>query len=282
MKLLAIVSSFYPDIEELEKNTNSYLPCVDKLIVWENTPQEDSYIGQLLERFPSDKVAVQTTGKNEYLAEPFNRCFRYAQANGYTHVLTMDQDSRFTEGHFEKYLDLVSHYPPEKIAVFGPHTDQKSVASDIIREIDSVIMSGAIYPIETFWTLGGFDEQLVIDAVDTEYCMRARESSYHTIQIDSVFLEHHLGYRHKHWLGLTLVPYSAQRTYYYLRNTLWIWNVYPQYFPREYRKHFIKYRIIFRLLKIMFEKHSVKKVYSIFLGIKHYKLGRLGRYDNFQ
>ncbi len=78
MKILGVISSFYPDIIELERNINSFLPEIDHLILWENTPKEKSYIQQLIERLKSTKVEVRTTGENEYLAVPFNMCPQFA------------------------------------------------------------------------------------------------------------------------------------------------------------------------------------------------------------
>ena len=47
MKIVAVVSSFYPNIDELEVNINSYLPWVDRLIIWENSSRADSQVDSL-------------------------------------------------------------------------------------------------------------------------------------------------------------------------------------------------------------------------------------------
>ena len=93
-KLCAIVTSYYPSLEELEQNIRSYLSDVDKLIIWENTPKDESRIQELADKLNGEKVEVRTTGQNEFLAKPFNICIKWAKENNYTHFLTLDQDSR--------------------------------------------------------------------------------------------------------------------------------------------------------------------------------------------
>lgn len=280
IKVLGVVSSFYPKIDELESNISSFLPEIDHLIIWENTPKEKSNITTLVERLNNNKIEVRTTGQNEYLAIPFNLCVKWAKEKGFTHVLTMDQDSSFSLGHFKEFVKSIENYTKNKVAAFGPNSTSR-VQSTITGEVDHIFISGAIYPVNSFIKLNGFNEDLVIDAIDTEYCFRAKKNGYKIIVIANVNLEHQMGYRYKHWTGLTIVPYSAQRTYYYIRNSLWLWDKFPTYFERSYKKTFIKYRIIYRILKIYLEKDSSRKLLAIIFAIWHFKMKKLGRFDKF-
>jgi len=279
MKILGVITSFYPDINELERNINSFLPEIEHLIIWENTPKEKSYIQQLIEKLNSTKVEVRTTGENEYLAVPFNLCARFALENSFTHLLTMDQDSCFSKDQFTKYISEIEYFTSNKIAAFGPNSSSREQNENL--EVDHIFISGAIYPLDVFFELNGFNEELVIDAIDTDYCFRAKEKNYKIIVFPNVNLEHNMGYRYKHWTGLTLVPYSAQRTYYYIRNSLWLWKKFPQYYTKEYRKSFIKFKVVYRTLKLIFEKDSLRKFDAIFKALSHVKVNRFGRYDKF-
>jgi rhamnosyltransferase len=281
MRILGVITSFFPNIDELEKNINSFLEGIEHLIIWENTPKEKSNIDKLIGKLNSTKIEVRTTGHNEYLAVPFNLCAKFASDNGFTHILTMDQDSCFVSNQFEKYINLVDKHFEENVAVYGSNNRYTPKSNNSICEVNSVILSGSIFPVKSFNKLDGFNEELVIDAIDTEYCYRAIVKNYKIILMSEINLEHQIGYRHKHWSGLTLVPYSAQRTYYYLRNTFWIWEKYPEYYKESYKKSFVKYRVVYRCLKIVFEKDSVRKLKAIFFSIKHYKEKRLGRFDKF-
>jgi rhamnosyltransferase len=279
MKILGVITSFFPHIDELEKNINSFLPEIEHLIIWENTPKGESYIYKLIEKLNSHKIEVRTTGKNEYLAVPFNLCARFAVENNFTHLLTMDQDSCFSKDHFKNYIFEIKNFTFNNVAAFGPNSSSRVQNKN--REVDHIFISGAIYPLDVFLQLSGFNEELVIDAIDTEYCYRAKEKKYRIIVFPNVNLEHNMGYRYKHWTGLTIVPYSAQRTYYYIRNSLWLWSRFPQYYTIEYRKSFIKFKVVYRTLKLIFEKDSVLKFVAIFTALSHSKTNRLGRFDKF-
>ncbi|MDR3651979.1 MAG: hypothetical protein P4L34_03300 [Paludibacter sp.] len=281
MKILGVITSFFPDIDELERNINSFISDIEYLIIWENTPKEKSYIYKLIEKLNSNKIEVRTTGKNEYLAVPFNLCAKYAKEHNFTHLLTMDQDSTFSTSHFERYLQLIENLLDKKVAAFGPNSTSREQNKVNNGEVDYIFISGAIYPIHVFLELQGFNENLVIDAIDTDYCLRAKDVGYQVIVIREVNLEHQMGYHYKHWTGLKIVPYSAQRTYYYIRNTLWLWNRFPAYFEQSYKHSFVKYRIIYRTLKLIFEKDSFRKFTAIYTALWHFKMKRLGRYDKF-
>jgi len=282
MKIIGIVSTFYPNIDELVKNIQTYLYGLDKLIIWENTPAEKSQSALLKELLDSTKVEIHTIGKNEYLAAPFNRCIAEAKTLGYDFVLTMDQDSGFDENGFSLLMVLAEKcFNSGDVAVVGSNSMENKVLKDFLEERNAVIMSGSIIRIDTFLKLGGFKEDLLIDAIDTEYCMRAKKNGYKTLYAHQVSLEHSLGYRHKHWTGVTLVPYSAQRTYYYIRNSLWMWKHYPSEFEYINQRNFVKYKIIYRTLKMIFEPDTLRKIHAMLTALWHARIGKLGTYDHF-
>lgn len=279
--IVGIVSSYYPDLDDFLKNINSYLPWIDKLIIWENTPRKDSNIHTIVEQLNSDKVEVRTSGKNEYLAGPLNECISSVKDQGFSHVLTMDQDSSFAPGNFEHYRALVENYPSKNVAAFGPNSQYRTQQNVEIGEVENIFLSGAIYPMENLIRLNGFDEELAIDCIDTDYCYRASENNYKIMLMYGVLLNHQIGYRYKHWSGLIIAPYSAQRTYYFLRNTFWMWKKYPKYFDRPYKMSFIRYKLVYRSLKIFLEKDSIRKLRAISCALWHFKTKRLGRFDKF-
>ncbi|MBB3187832.1 glycosyltransferase [Microbacter margulisiae] len=281
LKIIGIVTAYYPQPDDLETNINSYLPWIDRLIIWDNTPHEQSIITQVVEQLNSDKVEVRTTGKNEYLAYPFNEITRWADQQGYTHLLTMDQDSCFAPGHFENYLQAIQQIENDHIAAYGPGLNLPGYADENIQEVPYVITSGAIYPINSLLQVSLFNQGLVIDTVDIEYGLRTGTKGYKTFQLNHINLIHRLGDKEKHWTGLIINHYSAQRTYYYLRNTLWIFKHYPEAFTKREQKSFIRYNIIHRTLKIELEKYPLKKFQAILAAVWHAHKNKLGKYDHF-
>lgn len=277
-KLCAVVTSYYPDLEEIEKNILSYLHGVDKLIIWENTPKNESKIDSIAVKFNSEKIEIRTTGQNEFLAKPFNICVEWAKENSFTHFLTLDQDSRFEDGHFEKYLELIKNRNNDLIAVFAPNAVNLDASTEVL-ELQAAMTSGSIMPVKIFDIVGKYNEDFVIDLVDTDFCLRAADNGFKIICFTKINLIHHLGNAIKTKMGLFLNNYSAQRTYYIARNCFLLWKLYPDFYTPQQKYYFCKYKIVYRLAKIFFEKNSKKKLKAIILGVIHGLQGRTGKYE---
>jgi rhamnosyltransferase len=78
--------------------------------------------------------------------------------------------------------------------------------------------------------LGPFRDDLFIDQVDHEYCLRAHRNGYDVVQVGDAVIEHTLGDRTVHSVGgLPVVTsnHSALRRYYITRNRLMVARQYP-------------------------------------------------------
>jgi rhamnosyltransferase len=90
-------------------------------------------------------------------------------------------------------------------------------------ECDFVISSGSLVPIEVLEHVGGMEEALFIDQVDTEWCLRARSMGYRVFGVCAAVLEHRLGEGVRwFWLGRWRRVFRQKpfRYYYIFRNTL--------------------------------------------------------------
>lgn len=280
MKLLAVVSTYFPNLEELERNIKSYLPWVDHLIIWENTPEEKSEIKLLVEKLHDTKVEVRTTGKNEFLAYPFNICIKWAQENNFTHILTMDQDSCFKENQFENFMSLVAKHSDESTVAFTTNKDESvnNESADEI-EVENTITSGAIYKLEVFEKIGYFREDFLIYMIDIEFGMRIKLHNYRIICFPKVVLQHSGGYAQVNKFGLRIDHYSAQSSYYIIRNVMLNWRLYADQFSLKDKLIFLKYKIGYRTAKLPFEKKPLLKLKAIYIAFFHGLIGKSGRYD---
>jgi len=277
-KIIGIVTSYYPNLDELEYNINTYLPYIDHLIVWENTPSNESQIKKLLVKF-NNKIEIRTSGKNEYLAYPFNQSIQYANENGYSHLLIMDQDSFFIDGDCAKYIDIIKKNSDKDIAVFSPVRHKNSNITEYIIEVNNTISSGSVFPVDIFKALGYFREDFLIYMVDIEFCNRARRNNYKIVSLPGIAINHKEGYAIKSKLGLTLNLYSAQSTYYIIRNTILTWKLYPEFYALSERLNFYRYKIIYRIIKMIFEPDKFRKIKALYLGVKHGYQRKTGRFD---
>lgn len=102
MKLLALVTLYYPPAH-ITDNLLTYAEDVDGLFVWDNTPGGSNY------QFPesiSHKIVRLRQGENTGIGKALNAAAMFALDNGYTYLLTMDQDSAFTASTFKDYIVL--------------------------------------------------------------------------------------------------------------------------------------------------------------------------------
>jgi rhamnosyltransferase len=278
-KILGIVSSYYPDIQEFVKNINSYLDQLDMLIIWENTPKKESNIDKILHLLNSDKIIIRTTGFNEGLGKPFNEAAKKAKSENFDFLLTMDQDSYFANGEFEKYIKLIESDINKNVAVYSPNRNHIQNSEKDYVEIRTAISSGSIYPVLNLEKIGYFREDFYLYMIDIEYCFRAKKNDLITVCLPAVPLLHKEGYAEKSNFGLSVNNYPAQSTYYIIRNSLLIWKLYPEYTTRKDKIYFYKYKVIYRLLKIMFEKHPFLKIKALILGLLHGINFKTGQYN---
>ncbi len=278
-KILGIVSSYYPDMDEFERNIRSYLSELDSLIIWENTPAKESKIETLIQKIGDPKIEFRSTGKNEFLAYPFNETIKFAEKEGFTHILTMDQDSFFNEGHFKCFVEKVRNTVNATVAIFTPAINTNENLNDEIFPLTFAPSSGSIYPVTIFKNVGYFREDFLIYPIDVEFCFRVRKNGYIINCYSDILLNHKMGYAAKGKFGLMLNNYSAQSTYYMIRNNIILWKEYPDEISNKGKQFFIKYKIIYRALKIGFENDSLLKLKAIFMGLFHGYLGRTGSYN---
>jgi Predicted glycosyltransferases len=279
LKFAGVVSSFYPDLDELERNIKTYLLWLDHLVIWENTPAEDSIISQLIDRLQSNKVEVRTTGQNEFLAYPINECIRWAEKSGYTHLLTMDQDSFFTDDKFELFCKVIENNQDSNIAIFAAAKNVDPKLTGTMVEVKNAITSGAVYPVSIFEKTGFFREDFLIYMIDIEFSIRVREMGFKIVCLPEVVLNHQGGYAQKSKLGLLINHYSAQSTYYIIRNTILTWKLFPEQFPLIERINFFRYKIVYRTIKIVFETNKIQKLKAIYIGLIHGLFGKAGQYS---
>ena len=173
MKLVGAVTIYYPD-ENVKDNISSYLEQLDLLYILDNTENPNPEIERYFSQF--SKVKYIAFGDNKGISYAFNFVLQKCQI--YDFLLTMDQDSSFSPGMMEVYFNLVKEYEqrnPGKTAMYSVKYEvPKDKAKCNFNKVDIAITSGSIIPINLALKIGGFDENLFIDEVDSEYCYRAK------------------------------------------------------------------------------------------------------------
>lgn len=214
---------------------------------------------------------------NAGIAKALNIGMYYALQKGATHVLTMDQDSRFKEGDIERFITICNAYPYlTETGVFAPvHSDVSHQSLPTYQEPIAVMTSGDIIDLDDFRLLGPMREDFFIDLVDNEFCARILLHGKRVVTVNAVTLMHQLGngtqynsFWHKHFQD-----HAPWRYYYMARNMLTIIREYPN--VRSYHKK--QWRKFTKRLLLYDTHHKWNKIYYLIRGVKDYLCHRYGR-----
>lgn len=229
MKLLGFVIFFNFDVSELMESISTYIEILDKLVIWKNSDSEA--LNTLNDEF-KEKIVILGNGENCFIAEALNCAISYAQNNGFTHLLTMDQDSKFELFHAEKYRKIIESTSNNDVAIFCPliisTKGLKEQRGEGIEKVYKNITSGSIYPLKVFSRVGKFREDLKIDYVDYEYSFRASKFGVDIYRVNEVVLLQEYGNIVKHRIGYTL-GYSPLRLFFQTRNRIIVHNEYKDF-----------------------------------------------------
>lgn len=183
-----------------------------------------------------DKIIILSKKKNIFLAEAYNEALKWANNNGFSHIMTMDQDSVFLDESFKNYVNYCSILiENEKYvnASFSPIVKDSIIENFEtfilkleIKEIKKAISSGSIYNVKSLIKVGGFREDYKIDYVDFEICSRLILNNYTLYQCQNVILSQQFG-NTKRTLNFYNLNYSPMRLYFQTRNRIIYKKEYP-------------------------------------------------------
>lgn len=274
MRLAALVILYYPD-NSLTDNIRSYINSVDLLILWDNTPQKDKNRRIIEEAGHQDKIVIMGMGYNTGLGKPINEAVKYLSEKGYTHLLSLDQDSYFKEGELDRYIEKIKLHGENRKEIFSTNyyiISQNKPYYPISPSIDTVaagMNSGTIFPLAIFQETGPFNEDLIVWGIDCEFCWRAGRLGINTVCFKDILLQHNLGEQNKKHIlfGKEVFPneYSPDRSYYNVRNGIILHRTYPEHInlKAHLKYHFFK-RFVFIIL---YEKNKFAKLRAITQGL---------------
>ena len=230
--MLAAVITYNPD-GSLPGHLQALRSQCDTLVVIDNGSSNLDFVR---EATTASASLLACNGANLGVAAALTQAARMAVEQGVEWLATFDQDSLCPPGAFTGLLELYERHPErERIGVLAlSHRDRATGRDyhhplDIIadggkwRTLRSTITSGSLVRASLFPQIGFFDDALFIDAVDHEFCLRARRHGWLIVESKLDVLEHSIGNATEHrLLGRRIVctHHSPQRRYYMTRNQL--------------------------------------------------------------
>lgn len=283
-RLGGLVVLYHPP-ESFKTNLLSYLEGLDACMVLDNSPlSQKGMLQDLIKDYP---IEYRHFPENLGVARALNQGAEWGLSEGFDYLLTMDQDSAFPWGTFARIRDLLPSGPNCPWGILAPVIDSLEddpryrQEKNTLREVPWLITSGNFLNLEAYKVCGAFQDELFIDHIDHEYCLRLRKAGYKLGILPEGKLLHHLGeYKQIRWGKKTLLRFTSHsplRRYYMVRNGLWVARKYRQDFPEFYR---LNRRLIAQeLFKVLFlEKNKWEQLRMIRWAYRDYLQNQLGKY----
>jgi rhamnosyltransferase len=226
-------------------------------------------------------------GHNQGIGAGLNIGVRWACDQGFTWVALFDQDSTCNASFIhDLWITSQSHPRKDSVAITAPlYLDRSTgkVAKRGAATEDGGIMvamtSGSLMPSWVFERYGYFNEELFIDQVDFEYCLRVRRAKLLVLQSERARLLHSPGV--PAWstiFGVRVFKtsnHSAKRRYYMTRNSVWLMRKFWRDAPSWSLTTLLA--LVKDTIKIsLAEQDRIAKLKNMFLGALHGLQDKLG------
>ncbi|WP_420597415.1 glycosyltransferase family 2 protein [Deinococcus sp.] len=296
-KVYSIIVLYKPD-DSVMKNIMSILEQSSVVILIDNTEQWSKDHAQLAEVVKNGRVVMIENRENLGIASALNKGVGLAISMGSRWVATFDQDSSLPLCYFEDLFDAYDLYPErDEVRIISPIYKDKSTKKIIsagtnstfvkslnkfpYQEIKTTITSGNLIDVRLFNEIGGFQDDLFIDLVDHDFCLRCINSGHKILEASKAVLDHQLGLPSSHFLltkKISVTNHSSLRRYYMARNRVYMYKKFTLTNVDWVLKDFSLF--FFREIPsiLLFEKEKSRKIQSILKGFRHGIQNKYGRY----
>jgi len=244
--IAAIVVAYIPDEKKLLRLLSALSDQVSAIYILDNTPSDKiDWCNHYLIENVGSLFRYVPLGKNYGIAHAQNIGIKFAADEGFKHLIFFDQDSwvppKLVDGLIESENRLLAL--GEKVGSIGPlFLDEKSGQySEAVRytgffvrkikispmqiepiESDHIISSGSLIKLDTLKEVGNMQEELFIDLVDTEWCLRAAKRHYKHYINPSTVMIHNIGDEPVKFGSKSINIHSPIRSYYVIRNMTYL------------------------------------------------------------
>lgn len=266
MKILAVVVVYFPEVEGVTKNILRYIDCVDELIIWNNTPGNNVKFNFKFD--VEKKITYLGEGVNKGIAYPLNKAREIVmnESLGFTHLLTMDQDSEWD--NFEIYKTNIDQNNDNNV-IYSPNINRELPGTDDFIDVKICITSGAVFPLKVLNTLGEFNEKYSVDCVDYDFCFKANNNNIKILKITGSHLHQAYGKPLlSKYFNIKSDVYSHKRLFFIVRNHILLWRDYPKNLDYRFIRMSLKNYVFGKIIKIiLMEEDKFRKIWYIIKGL---------------
>ena len=260
-QVAALVVTYLPDSGLAERLSSLRTQFGRVALIDNGSPDED--LSAIAAELKQPGVSLQRNSMNLGIATALNQGMKLLADEGFGWVVTLDQDSEVRPGFLSSLLATLNAWPDRnEVALVGanriePNNDlahrwlrprrrfpffERVGCREAAQGVTLVITSGTLTSVNAFKRLGGFQDELFIDLVDFEYCLRARQEGHAILVSCGAELIHKVGQQTRASItGITIssTHHSPLRRYYLFRNSVHLIRRYGRIHP-----HWLGYQLL--------------------------------------
>jgi len=273
--ICAVVVLYHPD-EKILCRLQDIAAQTEALVAVDNS---DNRVGWKLPIGCGSKIHLIRNDENLGIAAALNQGVDWAEQKGFEFALLFDQDSKPMPGMADMlvqvYRSCRSRQHRQILLGSNYYNGLAKIqfpcrTGETWRKVKMIITSGTLLPLNVYRQVGPFREEFFIDAVDTDYCLRAANCGVEVLRVCEPLMWHAIGNlssRRLVWKQTAVSNHTARRRYYIARNNLILVREYWQQEPKwALRK--IWYLIKTFLLICLFEDGKRMKLLEFCRGVK--------------
>tara|TARA_Y200000002_G_scaffold383265_1_gene404581 strand:- start:1050 stop:1940 length:891 start_codon:yes stop_codon:yes gene_type:complete len=284
-----VIVLYKPDLDYFFKNLANHKKNFKKIIIVNNDNSIDT------QQFEDKNIYVINNKKNLGIAKALNQGILKSKKLGCAMVTLFDQDTSIDEYFLKNMADKIAEYKGKmKPGLFSPQYKNlvngilsKNIYLESLRlirknsnEIYSypyfTITSGTIIPVDVLDDVGLMKDELFMDYIDIDWCLRAKKKNYAIISINTVIIHHNLGQSSINIFGHNYIIHSPVRMYYYFRNAILLYKKEPfdvRWKFADFFRNLMKF-----VFYIIFINNRIDYFRYILKGYFHGIIGRSGEH----
>lgn len=291
MNFGVVVVLYKPTDEVIEKVSN-YTSFGVEIAIIDNTPLSDE---NRKNHFKNKKLSYLENHNQGGIARAFNIGLDLLSQKGCDYLFTFDQDSNIPENFFTLMESFIARHNADFVCpdFFDVNSNTRATFITLTKwnykkvehldistkplETSTAISSGMGFSKNVWLNLRYFNEGMIIDHVDTDFCIKAISKGYKIKVNFDVCLPHAIGERQvKKLFGVTFKPnnHNYIRKYYIVRNGTYLGFKYFFKYPSYFYLNIL--RIIHETVCVIFyEKDKLRKLRYMLLGLFHSIIGKI-------
>ncbi|MDF2802137.1 MAG: glycosyl transferase family 2 [Anaerocolumna sp.] len=266
-------------------NIKSYADEVEVVYAFDNTePSKKNEENQNKLMEIEGLVYIDGMG-NQGLSFAINKIARLCLGKGIDWLITFDQDSRIQSNMLNVMRQFIKESNNiEDIGIISPIIKERELKySQPAYEysyLDWVIQSGALHNLKAYFEINGYDDNIFIYQLDTDYCFRLRDKGYKIVRLNYAVLNHNVSdekviVKYIHGQKVYINKFSPMSYYYILRNNMYCLNKY-----KDSNRVFcadLKRNTKTLLMTWCLDNHKLSKARAIILAMVDYWFGNMGK-----